>query len=192
MKIGLISDIHGDGEHLQRALTLLQNLGANWLLCAGDLLFGEPHEDEVVEIIRSQQIPCTAGNHDSETEHLKSENCAFMMSLPQTLSFIFEEKRLLLTHATPWDNRIHVFSYSATDLLRRVISQSQSDAIIIGHTHEPMKLCIENTWIFNPGSVNRNRFEDNCTCAVLSLPEFGYTVYDLQTGEPLQIPALSI
>lgn len=38
VRIGLISDIHADYEGLQNALALLDRLGVDRILCAGDLV----------------------------------------------------------------------------------------------------------------------------------------------------------
>jgi putative phosphoesterase len=192
MKLGLISDIHGDLEHLEEALQLLQRHQVNQILCTGDLVYGASQPDAVVDVIRELAIPTTLGNHDEDTvdEKLSPENKTFLAQLPLIQRFIFEGKSLLLTHATPWSNSIHLFSQSSLPLFRRVIDEAQADCVIFGHTHEPMKAQIDNVWLFNPGSVYRNRFEDTQTCAVLSLPDFAYTVYDLQYGEPVRIPFL--
>lgn len=192
MKLGLISDIHGDIKHLEQTLRLLQQHQVDQILCTGDLVYGAPQPDEVIDKIRQLGIPTTLGNHDGDTgdEQLTPESKAFLTQLPLTQHFTFEGKTLLLTHATPWSNNIHVFSQSSLPLFRRIIDEAQADCIVFGHTHEPMKAQIDNVWMFNPGSVYRNRFEDSQTCAVLSLPEFQYTVYDLQRGEPIRIPFL--
>src|SRR3954470_17828493 len=64
MKLGLISDIHADLDHLRRALILLRERGAETILCAGDLVDGESEGNAVVEFVRQQNIPCVQGNHD--------------------------------------------------------------------------------------------------------------------------------
>jgi hypothetical protein len=38
MKIGIISDIHGDMNSLNTAISVLQNAAVNGMLCAGDLV----------------------------------------------------------------------------------------------------------------------------------------------------------
>lgn len=205
MKIGLISDIHGDADHLQQALKLLQRADVDQLLCTGDLVHGEPYGEAVITTLRQQNIACTLGNHDEETaeeqkhparlgvetsSEFSAESIAYLSTLSQSLRFTFEGKTLLLTHATPWSNNIHAFSYSSLSLFRRMIAEGDADCIVIGHTHEPMKAQIDGVWIFNPGSVYQNRFQDMRSCAILSLPDFAYTVYDLETGEPLKIPFL--
>jgi putative phosphoesterase len=196
LRLGLISDIHGDIAHLHTALDLLEQQRVDQVLCTGDLTHGEPHENEVIETLRARRIACTMGNHDAETaqkppaqQQVTPENRAFLESLPMTYSLEVAGKRVLMTHATPANHSIHVFSYSHVSLLRGLIAAADgANAIIIGHTHEPMRILIDGTWIFNPGSVYQNRFVEGQSCAILSLPDFEFTVYDLATGSPTIIP----
>jgi putative phosphoesterase len=192
MKLGLISDIHGNLEHFEQALRLLEHHHVDGILCTGDLVYGASQPDAVIERIQQLNIPTTLGNHDEDTgdEMLTPQSKAFLAQLPLIKRFTFEGKTLLLTHATPWNNSIHIFSQSSLPLFRRVIDEAHADCIVFGHTHEPMKAQIDDVWLFNPGSVYRNRFEDTQSCAVLSLPNFEYVVYDLERGERMRIPFL--
>ena len=52
MRIGLISDIHGDIDALNTALTLLKAQGAEKILCAGDLVEKGTEGDAVVRVIK--------------------------------------------------------------------------------------------------------------------------------------------
>src|SRR3954465_13757067 len=110
MKIGIISDIHGHLAPLEKALALLDRLGVEQIVCAGDLV-GEGYEgDAVVKLLQARQIPCVLGNHDEEAfgdqawlrrqqRHtpdtsnrllLDSRTVAHVSSLPLTLSFEWE------------------------------------------------------------------------------------------------------
>jgi predicted phosphodiesterase len=62
MKIGLISDIHGDIDALRMALEHLHD--ADHILCAGDLVEKGSAGPAVVDLIRERSIPTVRGNHD--------------------------------------------------------------------------------------------------------------------------------
>ena len=64
MKLGIISDIHGDKLALELAWAHLTVLGADRIVCAGDLVGYGPHPDEVVAFVREYRIACVRGNHD--------------------------------------------------------------------------------------------------------------------------------
>lgn len=206
MKIGLLSDIHGDVEHLRQALQLLHSHQVEHILCCGDLTDGEPYVDEVVQELLAHNVQCVCGNHDELTvreqayiaeddpasaELLQAETRAYLAKLPRGLWLEFEGKSLALIHATPWDNSIHVFSYSSRQLQRQVAAQAKADCVIYGHTHEPCRVYLDGVWLFNPGSVYLNRFQDTQTCAILSLPDFDYSVYDITTGLSQRIPYIT-
>ncbi|HEX2620163.1 MAG TPA: metallophosphoesterase family protein [Phototrophicaceae bacterium] len=207
MKIGLLSDIHGDIEHLTLALRLLDSHKVDQVLCCGDLTDGgESQINAVINAIRAHNIPCVLGNHDEMTdkeqqllledqrradELLKPENIDFLHQLPRMTLYEFAGKTLALFHATPWSNDIHIFSYSSDQLIQQVAAQSKADCAVFGHTHEAMRLHVNDVWLFNPGSVYLNRFERTHTCAILSLPDFDYTVYDIKTGLPQRIPYIT-
>jgi len=62
--IGLISDIHGNAAALRAVLTELSHLGADEVLCLGDVAGYGPQVNECCEIIRQRGIPTLIGNHD--------------------------------------------------------------------------------------------------------------------------------
>jgi predicted phosphodiesterase len=64
MKLGLISDIHGNLQALERILATLDDNGVEMILCAGDLVcYGADHE-QVLRVLRERHIPCVVGNYD--------------------------------------------------------------------------------------------------------------------------------
>ncbi len=64
MKLGLISDIHGDPIALELAWSHLIVLGADRIVCAGDLVGYGPFPDRVSAFLRDRQIAAVRGNHD--------------------------------------------------------------------------------------------------------------------------------
>ena len=64
MKLGLISDIHGDAVALELAWANLTVLGADRIVCAGDLVGYGPHPDRVVAFLAEHGIDSVRGNHD--------------------------------------------------------------------------------------------------------------------------------
>ena len=64
MKLGIISDIHGDAAALERAFTHLTAMRVGQIVCAGDLVGYGPFPDRVVAFLREQSILSVRGNHD--------------------------------------------------------------------------------------------------------------------------------
>ena len=64
MKLGLISDIHGDPIALELAWAHLTAMRVDRIVCAGDLVGYGPFPDRVVAFLQERQIPSVRGNHD--------------------------------------------------------------------------------------------------------------------------------
>ena len=64
MKIGVISDIHGALAALNQALELIKKQGCDRVVCAGDLVDGEPYHDYVATRLMTEGISTVSGNHD--------------------------------------------------------------------------------------------------------------------------------
>jgi len=202
MKIGLISDIHGNYDGLLRALNLLRGKGVEQIVCAGDLVEGGLAGDAVVGKIQSEALPCVQGNHDydaalnqfylQKNAHLygpritagllQERTLAFLERLPDTLTFEWAGKHLLLAHGTPWDKYTYLYSGSSRQLYQQLFQAVNADIVILGHTHEPMAVQVGEKWVFNPGAVWRNHHDDSRTCAILTLPDCKFEVFDVETG----------
>lgn len=202
MNIGLISDIHADLPALKLALDLLQGQGVDHILCAGDLVDKGLDGDAVVSLLRERQIPCVLGNHDEKAENtvywikqqygsshariLTDDTLAFLSKLPLTQRFEWAEKSLLLAHGRPWSNDEYLYAFSDKDTLRAVVRYAKTEIVILGHTHEPMQVKVGSAWILNPGSVCSYDAGGSHTCAMLSLPDCTFRVFDLKTGNRVQ------
>ncbi|MEO8396046.1 MAG: metallophosphoesterase family protein [Chloroflexota bacterium] len=217
MKLGLISDIHANAENLRRSLILLREKGAESILCAGDLVDGETEGNVAAQLIKSQNIPCVQGNHDHalsgataanyaewrrqwdeaelgfhpwqfSDDALTDETITYLRQLPLSLRFEWDNRRVLLTHASTWDQMSYIYANGRPAYLQRIAEEAQAadaEIVILGHTHVPMAVELEGVWIFNPGSVDGNRDQPfNATCALLDLAVMRYQVFDINTGRP--------
>ena len=204
MEIGIIADIHADFHALRIALDIMGGQGADTILCAGDLVEKGPHGDKVVELLRSQDIPCVMGNHDytaranytwrlenpelaDKYNYVSLETLSYLKDLPQTLELSLEGKSLHVAHGTPWSFDTYVFPYSSRQIFKRVAHVANSDVVILGHTHEPMVAKFRERWIVNPGSVCETHAHGSGTCALLSLPSCNLKVFDLKTGKRVSV-----
>jgi predicted phosphodiesterase len=83
-----------------------------------------------------------------------------------------------------------VFPDSRRSTYQRIEKEygADNDIIILGHTHHPLNATIGDLHIYNPGSIYGITTRDSHTCATLKLPECEFTVYDVRTGEIVDIP----
>jgi len=65
MKIGVLTDVHGDIAALGAALGRLREMGCDPILCAGDLIEMEPFGEQVIQRLKSENaVICIRGNHE--------------------------------------------------------------------------------------------------------------------------------
>jgi len=64
MKIGIISDIHGNYEALKSVLTELDKYNVTEIYCLGDVVGYYSQVNECCDELIERNIPCLMGNHD--------------------------------------------------------------------------------------------------------------------------------
>ncbi|MDQ0065834.1 metallophosphoesterase family protein [Chryseobacterium lathyri] len=64
IQIAVFSDVHGNLPALEAALADIEKRGIQQKFCLGDLVDFAPWGNEVIERIRTLNIPCLMGNHD--------------------------------------------------------------------------------------------------------------------------------
>ena len=195
MKVGIIADIHGDSEALRLALDILQSNGVAQIVCAGDIVDKGPDNTEAASLLQRTSIHCIAGNHDHDEQYigsLEEDTASYLRGLPNTLRFTWENKRVLLAHASPWSDFVRILPTSERHVLKRVAREANADIVILGHTHVPLVAHVGTTWIFNPGSICGRYTSGTSTCAILMLPNIEFQVFHLDSGQPLQVPLTRI
>ena len=209
-KVGVITDVHGDIDGLKKALALLEGkLGVDEVWCNGDLVDKGDDPNAVIAHIRERNIPTVMGNHDAsaplfELEQrrkpalrqyynappLNDDEVEFLIGLPATLKFEREGVSITLAHGSPWSHSTYVFPNVLDRVLRRILKESETDLVLLGHTHEPMVMTVGGeVRICNSGSVIGIYGLRNAgvrSCAVLELPSRAFTVYDIDTGQPIK------
>jgi predicted phosphodiesterase len=64
MRIGLVSDIHGNLAALEAVARDIHRVGVDEVICLGDVLGYGPYPNECVDLVRARAWRCVAGNHD--------------------------------------------------------------------------------------------------------------------------------
>jgi len=208
MKIGLISDVHGDFPSLIKALRFFKAEGVNKIVCAGDLVEKGEQGDEVVSMINGLQIPCVLGNHDEmapgnqqwlkdnmDTAHpqvkkqiLKPETLDIIEQFPRKLRYDWEGLRILLCHGSPSSNVEYLQPTASYERFAEHARQARADIIIHGHTHRPLHYRVDGVHFVNPGATCEGEFISSNTCAILTVPQKTVTLYYISTGESKILP----
>lgn len=200
MKIGLISDIHGNLFALQAVLAQLDAAAVDLILCAGDLVCYGGNDNAVLTLLRERGIASVMGNYDDAVAwnrpkasrkpssvrneplkqaaldwtkaNLHSAHIPYLRSLPLTSLHRINGMRIRLLHAGP-DFYDDWLTPKQPRALHGLTTRMQADIIILGHTHDAFSHEVSHTLFVNPGAVGRSLDGD---------PRASYAILDTQTG----------
>jgi putative phosphoesterase len=202
--VGLVADIHGDLAGLRRALAIFAREGVARLICAGDIVDRGADADAIIPILQRLGATCVKGNHEHtimrsqerwraspRAEQLaqvgrvvSDTTIAYIASQPDTARLTLTGVRILVAHGAPWSDITSVFPDSRQGVFNQLRERyaTDTDVIVLGHTHRPMQVDLGRLLVLNPGSVYGVTARDSATCATLDLATRAFRVFDLRTG----------
>lgn len=196
MQIGIISDVHGDLDALEKTLHKLHhNHRVEHILCAGDLVGRGPQENRVVELHRSLGIITVRGNHDEWLANTSKENAAYLKALPSDWYGEWGGVRIFMCHGKPGNNMWGMYRDHLSDTyLNMVLASLKVDVLVTGHTHVPLYARLARGCVINPGSLYtfESSRHSSHTYGVLSLPDLRFDLYDSLSTQvvPAALPQL--
>lgn len=155
MRLGIVSDVHGNLPALRVALAALRDEEVDRLLCPGDLVGYGPFPNECVELIAESGAVCVAGNHDLMALErlaiprnrlvrvtnewtrgvLSSQARDFLAALPP----VAEAEGLVMAHGSLGDPTVYITRERAAAELTRVAAiHPEASLLLLGHTHSPL------------------------------------------------------
>jgi putative phosphoesterase len=183
MRIGVVSDVHGNVPALTAALAAMDG-AVDELWCAGDIVLEYRFSNETVRLLRTSGATAILGNHDMvflspagvtarTADGVDPDEVAWLATLAHRHEAEADGRRLLMVHGSPWE------PYG--DYVRsgnpkwREADGLDADIVIVGHTHEPMVERFGSTLVVNPGSLGEPRSRDD--------RRGSYAVIDTATGD---------
>ena len=154
MRYAVLSDIHANLEAFRAVLTRIAQLGADRIVCLGDVVGYNADPNECVDLVRSEGIVCVMGNHDSSAcgiegtdsfnptaraavlwtrEVLTAENRAFLQGLPRRLQI----NDMVLCHGSINETDQYLFEESDVRENFAVMETlpNSPQVCFYGHTH---------------------------------------------------------
>lgn len=176
MRIGIVSDIHGNHIGLEKSLKEFEKDNIDKLYFLGDAVNYFSRCSEVLSILRSNGFKCIKGNHEDIIQNYDniSTRVQEIYNLKNTLSnltdndfnFISEWKNsielkinnldILCVHASPLNlKKEYVYPETPIDNFEKL----KYDYIFIGHTHIPFIRKVGDTNVINVGSAGLPRLD---------------------------------
>lgn len=155
MRIGIVSDIHGNAAGLEAALDRLGSFDELW--CAGDAFDEARFSVAVVERLRALDAWYVQGNHEHNLlagparEGVDPELLGWVAARPKRVERVIDGRRVVMVHATPWAPFTDYVYRHSPDFER--FATVDADLIIYGHTHAQLAAQTSSRWIVNPGSA---------------------------------------
>ena len=177
MIVALVSDIHSNLHALEVVLESIERRSAEAVLCAGDIVGYGAHPNECCAAVDDAGIASVAGNHDiaaltSRTdrmnpyaaaaalwtaEHLDQRSRKLLSSLPTSVRVRAGGLRVAAYHGSDSDPDEYVHEDEADE---DMLARSDSDLVVLGHTHMPFVRRFESGLVVNPGAVGQPRDGD--------------------------------
>lgn len=196
MRVGILSDIHGNLPALEAVLEDMPAVDS--LVCAGDVVGYNPWPAACVDRVKKIADAVVQGNHDRMVHtphvysnplaraglefakrHLSEEQLRWLEQLPRKSTVV--EDQFLLVHDHPTIQDRYVFPPEFETLTKYLEDRR---GLILGHTHVQHAATIGGKLLINPGSVGQPRDDDpRAAYAVLDTDdqtvELGRTRYDV-------------
>jgi predicted phosphodiesterase len=164
--------------------------------CLGDLVGYGTFPNEVVEAVRSRDVPTITGNYDhgvgvnsddcgcayrNETDELRGvksimwtngavteENRAYLRDLPEHRRFELGGLRVVLVHGSPRRVNEYLYQDRPDGSFERLLDSVDADVLVCGHTHLPYhKVLPDGRHVVNAGSVGKPKDGDPRACYVV-------------------------
>jgi hypothetical protein len=147
MKLGILADIHEHTRQLQRAITVLQQHGAERFVVLGDVFEAGKRIEQTVDSLQQVEAVGVWGNHDiglcfDPSEAVCQRYSAAVLRFMGSLQPRLEIEGCLFTHVEPWldPHKIEDLWYfdgppDTPEKLARSFAAVPHRALFIGHLH---------------------------------------------------------
>lgn len=203
MKLGLISDVHGDPLSLELVWAHLTVLGADRIVCAGDVVGYGPYPDRAVAFLAEHGIDSVRGNHDRWALERGPGCCdefggaipsaktlEHLAGLPKSLRVESGERVVVVAHGSPSSDMEYIVrSTHGPDVLDRLLDDLGAHVLVSGHTHAPMWYRGPRGLVVNPGAtISIPVVRTSRTFALLDVEALTVSFHDVESGKVLDVP----
>lgn len=181
MRIAVIADVHANLPALRAVLDDAAKIGCDAIWCAGDVVGRGPHPNEVIDLLRTLDVPTVQGNwdeavgmdrehagalwasHDGEErgaasldwtkQRVSDENRTWLRNLPTSERFSVDGRSALVFHGSPLKQTDYLWADRPSRYFSRIASDELDDLFCFGHTHESFHRVVGQGHFVAAGSV---------------------------------------
>jgi putative phosphoesterase len=202
LRVGLISDLHGNLAALEAVLAELERESLDELVCLGDVAVG-PQGPETLARVRGLGCPVVQGNWDDWfaagipalsgdhgrrlmeqgewwAQRLAPADLSYLGELPATLALPLGGGRLLCFHGSPGSHSEAIHLGTSEDELGTLLDGHEATVLAAGHTHVQLLRPHGRSLLVNPGSVGLpfERWPPSASTRVLPWAEYAILEVD--------------
>ncbi|MCY6371778.1 metallophosphoesterase family protein [Clostridium ganghwense] len=193
MKIAVMSDIHGNITALEAVLEDIKKRDVDTMVCLGDLVGYGPFPNEVIDLIRKENILVIMGNYDAavvsnDIKYIQDNELNRNFALPWSVNEVNEKNKKYLKRL-PEDitvvdkGRVITFVHGSTRKINEYLKENSKEAqevmesydrevLVCAHTHVPYEKKYGEKLLVNDGSVGKPKIgRPNCTYSILTCDE---------------------
>lgn len=193
----VFGDVHGNIAALEAVFEDMDSRGlGESRYCLGDLVGYGTFPNEVVQFVRSREIPTIMGNYDQGVGHnsddcgcayeteveqrradrsiawtneaISADNRAYLRDLGTQIEFELGDLRVVLVHGSPRRINEYLYADRPDSSFERLLDSVAADVLVCGHTHLPYHRRLPaNRHIINAGSVGKPKDGDPRACYVV-------------------------
>lgn len=184
MKIGVISDVHGNIRALEKCLHFLRQQKTDRLIFLGDAVGYLPFGVEVLELLQQNGIECILGNHEAMLlgilplpekneevyklgrikKKMSDTLLQFVGSWKQHIELQVDDLQFFFVHGSAND---HLTGYVYPDTDLSAFKHVKYNVVVMGHTHYPFLRKEYDKVFINAGSVGLPRDSGNLSSLVV-------------------------
>ena len=212
-RIAIISDIHANIYALETVLKdIHRKKNIEEIICLGDVVGYYPYPNECIELVKEQCSLTMLGNHDAGVigdepafyfnptayemitwtkENIKTQHEKWLTTLPRRRTIERNGKSWYLVHGSPFKVFDYMDAHSKKQwaiTLDKAFETTETDILMVGHTHVPVKIKHKGKYFLNPGSVGQPRNGNpGADYAIINTNPFNISIIHLKYDfSPLQ------
>ncbi len=198
--VGIIGNVHCEADALEASLSHLASLGAERILCVGDIVDGTGDPDRCCRLLVDAGALTVAGNHErwlfegkmrdlpdaTQLAALHEATRSYLANLPKTHELETVAGLALLCHGLAEHDMAGVrpddqgYALENNNELQSLIALGRHAYVVNGHTHQRMLRRVGPLTVINAGTLHRN--DDPCF-AFVNFEDERATFFRLRPGD---------